>query len=101
MRRDPARAAHRDWCSSMVEAAADQIRGGQLGRPSLAQPVASAHPHRMLPVPPGPEPQRPPPRTPIRPHLNARTYREIRRQLKVGTDRDRRDATLRHHMPLT
>ena len=26
---DPARAAHRDWCSSMVEAAADQIRGGQ------------------------------------------------------------------------
>ena len=26
---DPARAARRDWCSSMVEAAVDQIRGGQ------------------------------------------------------------------------
>ena len=29
VRARPARAAHRDWCSSMVEAAADQIRGGQ------------------------------------------------------------------------
>src|SRR5215213_2053369 len=26
---DPARAAHRDWCSSIVNAAADQIRGGR------------------------------------------------------------------------
>jgi predicted ATPase len=26
---DPARAAHREWCSSMVQAAADQIRGGR------------------------------------------------------------------------